>query len=736
MGNRSLDLTLYLDESGTFEEPAFSAGDRAEAANQSAASQLVGFLAPLGADQKALARRALEVAYRHADLILGEEVHGTELKPGPAYDALIDRLLDELRASDWQPVRLVNLERVGYGDHAATYTNMVAELLLRIFEQKQLDGYDSISLRVVGARVKLNEEEDGTPILLDPNEYQRRIDEYLAFAAVRRGLAAESLGWRISELKLGSGRTWPELQVCDLLSNASFRNFAKCGDIVGQKLNAAFACYNYSLAVPEFLERVDNLLSQDALGLALRALSERLSPGHTADPIALQGRARLETVVHRLATLGATSRDAYLREITAWLEQVINLQRAFDRGERLIKWFQTEVLAAIINEAPAKEHSLDWFAFTLHSWALTLFNHLGKIASARSEVQRIDDLLPQVAQRWEHAELVAGALVTQAVHLTDCFDYDGASTRARAVVDYYGSFSDLLCEALPDIFPNRVRSELRGKALGTRLQAEMYAALRQPERIDEARRLSDDAIEEFAADDDRSRQFQYRCELETIADRFIEARSFLAKSLGLSDESSHVEIGVTIRTLEHAAQGFALLHWLRLGAKLCAAGGSGDRQAFLEALQRSRLLQSAWCVAEQLGYPAHGIRRRAAFIFAAEGQTSEALSALGQLRRLDPLGQKQLVLVLVLLAAQIEIAGLTGEQDRRLARRLLDCAEPERLGANQLLSQLERTFTTEQFVVERIAREFKQTLGAVLQGRASQSESRLDLLKLASVIPY
>ena len=55
--------------------------------------------------------------------------------------------------------------------------------------------------------------------------------------------------------------------------------------------------------------------------------------------------------------------------IVKWLEQVIDLQRSLDAGNRLVRWLQSEVLTplrrALIGEPDAK--SLDWFAYTLHT---------------------------------------------------------------------------------------------------------------------------------------------------------------------------------------------------------------------------------------------------------------------------------------------------------------------------------------------------------------------------------
>ena len=199
-------------------------------------------------------------------------------------------------------------------------------------------------------------------------------------------------------------------------------------------------------------------------------------------------RERLGEVLARLAGLGAPARDAQLAIPASWLEQVIEQQRSLEVGRRLARWLLTEAEPPLRRAVTASEQpSLDWFAYALHTWALTACNHLGDLRDARRETEFMERLLPSLAGRWEHATLLMRGLVAQAVHQTDCFDHAAASARMTVVAGYYGQLGELFHAALPAVFPERVRSDLHGRALGTWLQSEILAGLREPARLEAAR---------------------------------------------------------------------------------------------------------------------------------------------------------------------------------------------------------------------------------------------------------
>lgn len=262
---------LWFDESGRFMETS----TRVEELDlyQGFASQLAGLLVPHNALTESVAQAVLEQAHKAAGLHLGDEVHGKEIAQ-QSYEPLIRKLLSELHPRGFQPVRLVNLEGVRYGDRVTTYTQMVAELVLRVLRELSSKGEPRVDLYLRGAVVLLGKGSDGSPIFLREAEYDERIQKALAFIAVRRGLAVDLADWKVASVKLGSGKRWRELQVCDLISNASHASFKRLGPETRKVFVEAFGKFDQSLVLRELFERVDDLVVDRSYGRALMLLAE------------------------------------------------------------------------------------------------------------------------------------------------------------------------------------------------------------------------------------------------------------------------------------------------------------------------------------------------------------------------------------------------------------------------------------------------------------------------------
>ena len=528
------EFDLYLDESGQFTEMLPGTRDKKKRGRQFP-SQLGGLLVPRGSLRRRRATEVLEACFSAADLDAPNKVHGCRMSAGAAFDTVLLALVDQLQAREWRPVRLVNQERVNYGDRVSTYVNMVAELVLRLYEVLLGEGYTEVSFALCCALVVIDVDECD---IMEEEEYTRRLQEYAAVAAVRRGLAPEFSRLQIANFRLGSGRSWPELQLCDLVSNGSHDNFGKLGEEAGAALRAALGGLDFTLRRRPLMERVDSLVEEGSLGAAIQALLEGLLDKDGADGAAQQDfRDRLEVIVERLADIGAPFRTPQLALLSGWVEQIIEAQRQPDLGQRLARLMLERVDQHLRQRLPeAALPTVDGFTYNLHRLCLTAANHQGALSAARTASDELDRLAGRIAGNWEHVSTLMEGLVAQAVHFTDCFHHEEAARRMEAVSAYYADLSGLFADALPAVFPETIRSELHGKALGTWMQAEMYAGLRDSERFSASRRASELAIEEFSSPADKQRQYQYRCQLETWTEDWTAARGYLARSLDLDSD--------------------------------------------------------------------------------------------------------------------------------------------------------------------------------------------------------
>src|SRR5205085_3465172 len=230
-------------------------------------------------------------------------------------------------------------------------------------------------------------------------------------------------------------------------------------------------------------------------------------------------------------------------------------------------------------------------SFALIYWSLTASNHTGSLRNARDAAQGLSKLLRPLAGRWEHTPLLMEGLVAMAVHETDCLEFTKASTRMELVAAHYEELGKLFSSVMQDLFTSQIRSDLKAKALGTWLQSEILAGAGRTGSAEKARKISEEAIDEFRNQDDKERQYQYRSHLECLAHKFAAARDYLARSLRIHDDS-HEALSQALVNLHNnrVAQGFGLMHWLRIGAVSLLAGDMTEFSSFKSALEQSQLL--------------------------------------------------------------------------------------------------------------------------------------------------
>ena len=710
---------LFLDESGDFTE-GLSGRER------KFASQIAGMIAPAGKVTGATAEAVLSEAFRATGETLPQVVHATEMKKGSKFDPLVQALTRAIATHQhWQPVRLENREGLGFGAIESTYTRMIAELCVRTLERLTRGSGDDVRLTIKAARYMVDQ------VQLAPEQYETSIREHFAYAAMRRGLA--SAPWELTKLELISGRTRREIQVCDLLSNASHRQYRTVEDETRAVLEASFGEYDFHLSFRELSRWVEGYLEEGSLGLALRTLAEELVGGGLSAAAEREATTQLTKVLDALLELPAAVRDPHLSVLSVWIEQLNEQLRDAARGLAAAEWALKHVDGSLRARLGEAARTLDGFTLSLLRQKVTAANHRGDLASARQASEALDALIPRMAGRWEHGPRIIESLVAQSVHLIDTFEHVRAATQMHAVAKYYGDLSSLLADALEGVFPAEVRSDQRGRALGTQLQAAMYAGLADPSRFDEARRLNEEAIAEFDAPSDVARQHQYRCQLETFAGDLRTARSFLANSLGV--ETTHAAIATQIANLPRVPQGFALLHWLRLGAAVLGGRDDEDRAAFASALSQSKVHTWPWCVDSGfVEYPAHGIRRQMALILARQKQNGDALSMLGRLRALAPDATAPVLMRLIVAASHIEVAGVLWAKDSKGARRLLEGGKTDG-SAKAMVDSLLRGVEPYP-ALSALTAEWQRALGRVLEGGLDSSAVERLLVGCGRVIGY
>jgi hypothetical protein len=698
-----IEWDLFLDESGTFGDPVES--------ERVFPAQIAGVLAARGrfleADADAfLARTFAAAAQPYPSVVHGVELfHGqrewAHLKSWPerktAYAGLIAALTAGLAAAGLQPVRLVNVEGIRHRDRIEAQVAMTAALVARIALGVSRSSRAPVRLFLHLARVTTYDAE-GTRTRIAEREYVVALQTELALTMVRHDLPAAR--WQAEVAGIQSASASRRLQVCDLISHASHDNFSPIDSRAAQALRAAFAALDFSLALPLAIEQAERSLAAGSVAMAIQLVAEReigrLPQSRQA------GAGLIVRAVATLAELSDIARGDQLEQLLAWMRRIVAERRDFALADATCRWILDNVETPLVQriERPAE---LAWFRFALRAWMLTSLNQQGRLTEGRKLAAEMEALIPEVAGLWDHSASLLGGLVTIAVHEMHCREFASAAARAEAVAGFYGSLSELFSAAMPGVFPERVRSSLRGKALGTALQARLGLGLNDEAAIAAARRLSDEGLFEFESKAARARQHQYRALLETICSDFPAARKHLG--LALDTSADHAALSTTIAAIPTLHQGFPLLHWLRLGTAAHVAGDAAEAQAFLAAFEAHDWRGSDWCHGKLDRAPNWAIMLHLAVLEAALGDVNRS-SAL--LRRLANLHDQQPAptLAVVVAVGFARVAALHWSRNDARARQLLMGGHPKFPALSRVLPALRQStadFPSHRVVVEAIA---------------------------------
>lgn len=747
------EYDLYIDESGRFYENSYSPAElqlQSTLGGKKFPSQLAGVLSPVGELTDAAAEQLLKHCHAQAGWSLPPIVHmknlveeakarGRTADFRKSYNLLIKALLSELQQRGWQPVLLVNREGVSYGNMIQTYTSMVAELFLRISREKRREGLKEVLINLFCSEVQL---QLPTKRRMPLGFYEWRLRETQAMAAVRQGYAPESHNWKVGVVTVTNDDVSRSMQLCDVISHASHANFTWCDAETKALFKRLLGDYRWTMTILEQFDRVEQLVEERSLGVALITLAEMFILEGERDVLLKEARARVSLVLDELAEMVTPVRDTQLSVALGWLEQIITLQRNLGLGRRVSEFLRTKVEAGLRERLGGRADELDWFSYGLCRWSLTVFNHAGDILGARHEVVALERLLPSLAGHWEYFTLLTEGLIARSVHHTDSFEFGKASEEMSRISARYDGLSKMFSEVCPDLYPKDIHSDLRAKALGTWLQSEILAGPLDGDTLAHARSLSDAAINEFQDPYNKGRQWQYRCHLESLAGDFAAALDSLARSLGVAASHESVARAIWEMADEPVEQGFALMHWLCMGSASFSATDAGglEARALLDASAKFNFAENPWCTGGQTYYPAHSILRRCAFISAATGQHEQALVKLGTLRGLTPPVVSNLGLIPILLAAQTEVCALLWDDRHASALKLLDSESDEEPGVIQLASLLGGHAGKLFPELKRVSSLFLSSVGDVLCPSADRDSApnwqRRKLLKLGQCVRY
>lgn len=712
-----MNYDIFIDESGLFTETSNDPGDRIVEHKRSKKfpSQLAGIIVREGSLSPDDAWRVFKPACEEINFAVTDEFHSTDLKRigGGLFDRLVIATCRYLERDAIQPFRIVNRERVSFGDRKANYANMVGELLVRICKELDRGDDGTIVLNIYQAGIKNTEYESGSLPFWEHDDFEPTLKAVFQRASISAGWAKDSAKWQLGPFRFRSGKRDERLWLCDLVSNASHDDFQTVNEQSAFALKDVLGRYDFSLSFDTTLHQVRELCEREAHGIALTQLLEGILSPWVGKEAKGAYTDEFDRTVEGMFQLPPLARTPQLQTLLGWFHQTADDRSRVVEAKIACKWIDERLKTRYERSVHLKDPTLiAWLRLSISTAWLTACNHSADLDQGRMCSETIEKLIPEIAGRWEYASDLMRALVVQAVHLNDCFEHQDVCQKMDLVSNYYCTLGGLFRDAYEDVFPGTVRSKVCGEALGTKVQSQIFLLLGGSISANEVRNTSEQAIEQFADDHDRQRQYQYRSEIESIEGQWQAAREYLAKGIGF-DKSDHDSVGQYIAGLSDNDRFFPLLHWTRIGGMAAAAGDESELESFFAAWRKSNL--DAFIQRDLSTYPAHGILRRMAVVYAATGDFSKTTETLRSLRAVvqpnsTPLFQ------LIEVAGMLQAAGIAGRTDVRQMEHILAGGKNDPSVKKLIRRLLDNTSTTQ----ARIAEITSQFLRLVESGPTSE----------------
>lgn len=262
----------------------------------------------------------------------------------------------------------------------------------------------------------------------------------------------------------------------------------------------------------------------------------------------------------RLCLLPQLSLNVVLQNILNIYYDAVNIHRKLNEFEKEITQFVKKVLPQLsqkLQQYDKMSQDIEWAYCYGYMILLTLYNHKGEIQKFESIYNEASKFLKKAGFDLDTLPYYVRIKVLRGVHLTNQYAFQQAYEQMSKIEKNLSDAFAFINEVDDNII---VKPRILGEIIGTKLQALMYHTLLTGGNFDEAQKLSDIAIESFLYSEDKSRQYQYRAQIETYAGNFDKAREYLAKSI----QSKDTRDDILLQTILKKESSFALLHLLRI----------------------------------------------------------------------------------------------------------------------------------------------------------------------------
>ncbi|RKD71375.1 hypothetical protein ATL39_2771 [Sinobaca qinghaiensis] len=556
---------LWLDESGDFEKDLIG---------KEVPSLVGGFLCSAGSINKEAANKILAQA-RMKTPSIPKWVHSTDIK-GKKYGVFAIEVLQQLVSQDMKLVIFENQEKLKVVNSDVTYIHILSEGIVQLFQTLAMEE-EEMDLHIIAANRMKATDNYKSKILND--EYKQRLQEKLELSFARRNLTSNKWRWKFS---LASARIDERLMLTDVICHSWFRRGGNkfIEEQKNQIKNLYKNNYHFTAFEKATLKVIQRQLAEGQIGEALYEVlimeNESLATNRETKKVITDVEldqsldSIIILIIKRLKLLPDFAQTTHLSIVTNRLKTLINLHRDFNKAQKILN----KVKVVIIPKLQKYDIENNLFIFNINLMIFTSATHQGNIKLSDKQLNENKKYLNNLAKRWESLNLVMDFLVRESVHLINVYDFKEVIIKMDKLQKFIDSTIELFPLAFKDelsLYSNKMNSDIRGKVLGTRLQARYFLSREEPNQIQLARLDSEEAIKEFIDESDLSRQYQYRSQIECEDKEYIAAIWWLGKSVDIN-ESCIEPLFLLEKLLLSSQRLFGIMHFSRIMSEAALSG--------------------------------------------------------------------------------------------------------------------------------------------------------------------
>lgn len=532
---------LYLDESGKFinEEQAISP------------SLIGGILVKKGDLNIKLAQEMMKTVTEKVD---GNYVHINDLaqKDKKLAGTVAVNIMEGLRNIPTNIVIFENNELLDFKDDKLLYLNIITEGIVNLLEKLSLEKSDTVELNIIAA-VRRDLKVDDNKTVIELEEYSKRIKEriYMKFAEKDIFL---SKNCKVN-FELSSARKNSKLMLADVVCNTRLtRNSNKFNEEQKKTLERIFNSSKYIFNVfrTNIQKKLSNLLIQNNIVDAIFLINEVDDEKTKKELISL--------IINNINTMPISNLKIQLELLSLKIKSLIDVQRNLLLCER----FLLDLQENIIERIKVKGFIINKLKLDISLYLLTIYTHLGNNIKSKKQIEISSKEIKSISGSFEFLDYYYILKIREAIYYNTCFQNEKIIKVLTDAIEKY----EKILQAIGSIEEfETVKSDMLAKAVGTRLQA--YISLITPnideklkqEYYEKAVKDSDYAINQFSAESDKRRQYQYRCMLEISVGNVDKSIRYLMNVLGINEVDFDKFLEV-LDTISDFSKNFIIVNYL------------------------------------------------------------------------------------------------------------------------------------------------------------------------------